>query len=247
MGVDVGDLNGDGLIDLWVVNFEQEIFAAYQNVGNSLFLHASESMGLAAEAGLYVGWGTSLCDLDRDGDLDIVTVNGHAFMHPSHAARRQRPLVFANQANQRFRNVANQTGAYCSTVHDGRGLAAGDLDNDGDDDIVVSHLNEPVAVLRNDSAIPAHWLGLRLIGRTGSRDAMGATVRVRTSEREQTATVKSGGSYLSTGDRRVRFGLGGTTRIESIAIDWPGGLRQVLKDVTLDQYQTVVEPAAVHD
>jgi hypothetical protein len=242
MGVDAGDFNGDGQIDLWVVNFEQELFALYQNLGQGLFLHATDAVGLAAEGGLYVGWGTALRDLDGDADLDLLVANGHAFRFPAHAPRRQRPLVFENQAPARFRNVASQAGAYSAAAHDGRGLAAGDLDNDGRCDFAISHLNEPAAILRNRSYEDNHWIGMKLVGRRSPRDAVGAVARLQTPQREYLAQIQGGGSYLSASDLRLLWGLGSSSPAVTLTIDWPSGVRQTLRDVAVDQYTTVIEP-----
>jgi hypothetical protein len=242
MGVDVGDFNGDGRVDLWVVNFEQETFALYQNLGQDVFLHATESVGLAAEAGLYVGWGTALADFDLDGDLDLIVANGHAFQNPVHTPRRQLALVFENLEQKRFAKVAAAPGSYLAAAHDGRGLALCDVNQDGAPDVVVSHLNEAATLLRNHAPAGRRWIGLKLIGRYSARDSVGAIVRVKLGQHEQVAQVKGGGSYLSTSDPRLVFGLRDASVVESIVIEWPSGIQQSVRGIAADQYLTIVEP-----
>lgn len=229
MGVDIGDLNHDGLPDIWVANYESESFALYRNQGNFFFQHVSQPLGITAVGALYVGWGSLLVDLDRDTNLDAFCSNGHVIRHPVNAPLKQQPLVFLNQNGKRFTNVASQVGEYTSTAHMGRGCAAGDLDNDGDIDIAVMRTNEPLALLSNESTNAAHWLSVRLIGRASSRDAVGAIVRLKTTEGpEQVQQIKSGSSFASTSDNRVFFGLGAQAKVVSVSIQWPSGAIQTL-------------------
>ena len=253
MGVDLGDMDLDGRFDLWVANYEQESFALYRNTGSGLsFIHASQTLGISAVGGLYVGWGAACFDVDRDGDEDLMTANGHVVRHPRNAPLRQKPLLFENQAGKRLVNVAEAAGDYTNAAHMGRGLAVGDLDNDGDLDVVVSHMNEPAALLENATAGERHWLSLRLIGVNSNRNAIGATVRLKTVRLKtagglQIRQVKSGASYASSNDFRLFFGLGevakiGAAKIESIEIAWPSGKRQKIEQVEIDRNLTLVEP-----
>ena len=241
MGVDLGDFNLDGLPDLWVANFENESFALYRNQGNLLFTHVSRPLGIADVGGVYVGWGTAFADLDRDGDEDVISSNGHVMRFPVNAPVRQTPLLFENRRDQGFVDVARGAGEYLASAHEGRGLAVGDIDSDGDLDVAISRINEPAVLLSNESHVPHHWLGLRLVGTVSSRDAVGAIVHLRSAAGTQIRQVKGGGSYLSSSDRTVFFGLGEDQEIEELEIRWPSGHSQMIRRPDADRVITVVE------
>ena len=242
MGVDVGDFNLDGLPDIWVANYERESFALYRNLGDAFFRHVSRPTGIMAAAGLYVGWGTVFADFDHDADEDIFVSNGHVIRHPTNAPLRQQPLLFRNDGGRRFANVAGEAGSYLAEPHMGRGVASGDLDNDGDLDLVVSNTNEPLALLENTTRNDAHWLQIRLIGRNSSRDAIGAIVTITPSSGPpQVRQIKGGGSYASTSDGRLSFGLGSQAEPVAVSIRWPSGIEQTLTEVPVDQELLVVE------
>jgi len=239
MGVDLGDYNLDGRLDLWVTNYERESIALYRNDGRGMFRHVSHIAGLTTVGGLFVGWGTSFFDFDLDGDEDVFVSNGHVIRHPSEAPVRQLPLLFENTQGRRFANVAPGAGEYLATPHMGRGVARGDLDGDGDIDLVVCHTNEPVSILENlTDRRGRHWLGIRLIGTSpkGARDAAGAIVTLRVAGMpSQTRQVKSGTSYASSNGLRLTFGLGDSDKVDLITIRWPGGGVQEAGPVAGDQ------------
>ena len=243
MGVDLGDYNLDGLPDLWVANFEDQTFALYRNEGNCVFQHVSGLTGISRTRGLYVGFGTVFFDFDLDGDEDIFVATGHVMYDPKNSSTRQHPLLFENLAGKQFVNVASQAGPYTQDVHVGRGVAVGDLDDDGRPDLAVSHTNEPIALLRNESKTAGHWLRGRLIGTRSQRDAGGARVRVQTGDRSQIRQVKGGSSFLSSSDPRLMFGLRDARTVDVLEIAWPSGAKQTLRDVAVDQTVVVVEPA----
>lgn len=239
MGVDLGDYNLDGRLDLWVTNYERESIALYRNDGRGMFRHVSHIAGLTTVGGLFVGWGTSFFDFDLDGDEDVFVSNGHVIRHPSEAPVRQLPLLFENTQGRRFANVAPGVGGYLAKPHMGRGVARGDLDGDGDIDLVICHTNEPVSVLENlTDRRGRHWLGVRLIGTSpeGSRDAAGAIVTLRVAGMpNQTRQVKSGTSYASSNGPRLTFGLGNSNKVDLIRIRWPGGGVQDVGPIDGDQ------------
>ncbi len=245
MGVDVGDYNLDGRPDIWVSNFERESIALYRNDGNFIFQHVSRSTGITAVGGLAVGWGTVFLDFDRDGDEDVFVSNGHVIRYPTNAPLRQAPLLFQNDPGPRFHNVAPGAGEYLQTPHMGRGVACGDLDNDGDQDLVVSCTNEPLVVLANKSGTN-HSLVIRLIGTRSNRDAVGAWVKIRVAagQPEMIRLAKAGGSYASSNDSRLFFGVGSATTIADVAIHWPSGVVQNLSDVSIQETLVLLEPNA---
>lgn len=241
MGVDLADFDLDGLPDLWVSNFEHQSFALYRNEGNGLFQHFSNRAGINAVGRAYVGFGTVFADLDRDGDEDLFVTNGHVMHYSRNSPFRQKPLLFENEAGRWFVNRAAQAGPYLDSVHMGRGVACGDLDQDGDVDLVVSHTNEPVALLSNESPTKHGWLQLRLIGRTSVRDAIGARIEVHSPNRVQTRQIKGGRSYLSTCDLSAFFGLGDDVRVTKIVIQWPSGITQQISIVPINRTLMIME------
>jgi enediyne biosynthesis protein E4 len=247
MGVDAGDYDGCGRPSLWVTNFEQERHALYHNESNEkriLFRHVTRQAGIAALGTVFVGFGTGFIDLDNDGWEDLVIANGHVRRYPTHAPVQQRAVLLRNQGTGRFVIRTSQGGAYFQALHRGRGLAVGDLDNDGRPDLVITHLNEPVALLRNDSngkeAPRHHWLGIELLGRK-NRDIVGAKVVVEVGGRRLTRFAKGGGSYLSSGDRRIIVGLGEAERCDRVIVSWPWGEEQQWEGLTSDRYWRLVE------
>ncbi len=248
MGVDLGDVDNDGLPDIFVANYETESFALYKNLGEGLFRHDSRILGISAVAGRNVGWGTSFVDFDLDGDEDLFANNGHVMRYPREAPVRQQPLVLENVVSEngggrRFVNVAASAGPYTSSPHMARGLACGDMDNDGDVDLLIVQTNEPLALLRNDTATDDHWLSVRLIGTRGCRDAIGSRLQLRAAGTTQTRQRKGGSSFASTHDARLFFGLGKAARVEELIVTWPGGGEQRLTDLAADQHVTIIESA----
>lgn len=241
MGVDICDFNLDGLPDIWVVNYENESAALYQNEGNMLFRHVSQPKGVTAAGGMHVGWGTCCFDADRDGDEDIFVSNGHVIRYPVNAPLRQKPQLFVNLGGTRFRTENENVSGYMAEPHMGRGAAAGDLDRDGDIDLAVSHTNEPVAVLSNESPRAGSWIQFELTGTVSPRDAIGTIVRIKTSLGEQTRHWKGGTSYASTSSRIIDFGVGKAEAVESVEIRWPSGIVQTVASPQLNTMHRIVE------
>lgn len=241
MGVDLADFNLDGRPDLWVTNYERESIGLYRNDGNAVFHYVSQMTGVTAVGGLYVGWGTAFCDFDSDGDEDVFVSNGHVERFPEHAPVMQRPLLFENLQGKWFENVADAAGTWTAEPHMGRGAATGDIDEDGDLDLAVSRINQPIAVLANETPGGNHWLSIRLIGTRSPRSAIGSLVEIRTAGTSQVRQLKGGASYASTNDPRLHFGLGVDDRVDRLEIRWPSGTVQILRDLAADQKLTVVE------
>jgi hypothetical protein len=245
MGVDIMDFNNDGRADLWAANYEREAFALYRNEDHGQFLHVSQSTGITALGGLFVGFGTAFIDIDLDGDEDALVANGHVIKYPRAAARRQPPLLLENRQG-RFHRVLFPAQHYFSTAWESRGLATGDLDGDGRPDVAIAHVNEPSRILLNrsqDVAAPSRWLAVRLSGRDSNRNAIGARLVLHTSAGPQTRLIKGGGSYLSQSDYRVVWGVPAGATVDRLEIDWPSGRRQTVNPA-LHETRWVVEPPA---
>ncbi|MEZ6126705.1 MAG: CRTAC1 family protein [Planctomycetaceae bacterium] len=229
MGVDAADYDQDGMIDLWVTNYEAEAFALYRNRGESGFSYATPESGVAAIGDLFVGFGTAFHDFDSDGDADIVVSNGHVVQTARQSPIRQRPLMLVN-TGKGFRPMKFDEG-YFSEDHIGRGLATADFDNDGDLDLVIVHNQSPISLLENKGAEPARCLRFVLKGIQSNRDATGATVLVQTSLRSILRPVTGGGSYLSHCDRTVAVCLQADETMELVEVRWPSGkVQQIAGD-----------------
>jgi enediyne biosynthesis protein E4 len=250
MGVDAADYDGSGLLSLFVTNFENELHSLFRNKGAGYFTYASRSAGLAAIAADRISWGTGFVDVDLDGNEDLVFVSGHVFQHPAPPESvPQRAYLLRNMRTPadrphqvRFADASGEGGAYFQGLHSGRGLAIGDLDNDGRPDLVISHLNEPIVLLRNISGRGCHWLGVELTGRA-RRDVVGAKLTLEYGGRRFVRTAKGGGSYCSSGDRRILFGLGSAPVPDDsrLTVRWPGGAVQTYERLAIDQYWRVRE------
>lgn len=241
MGVDAAAFDGTGRASLWVTNFQGELPALYQNLGSERFDFRSRRLGIGAAGTSRVGFGTAFADLDGDGREDIVAVNGHVLRYPSGSAQKQLPLLFRNENGTGFADVTPRGGPYFRAPAVARGLAVGDLDNDGRPDLVVTHANAPVAVLRNEGT--GAWVGFRLAGK-GNRDAVGSTVVLETAAGTQTRFVKGGGSYLSANDSRALFGLGTGGAVTRVRVFWSWGAEQSWDGIEPGAYWELTEGAA---
>jgi hypothetical protein len=249
MGVDAGDYDCSGRASLLVTNYQNEMHALYRNLTaleTPLFQFSSQSVGFAALGRQYVGFGTGFLDLDNDGWEDVVIANGHVVLYPPGSKVRQRPVLLRSQGRRPgeddvyFDNVTAEGGAYFQAEHQGRGLAIGDLDNDGKPDLVISHLNDSIRLLRNETGGENHWLGVELVGE-GHADVVGAKLTLETDGGSLTRFAKGGSSYLSSSDRRYLFGLGQTAKACRLKVVWPqSGREQSWNNLAVDRYWQLV-------
>lgn len=240
MGVDAEDLNGDGLPELFVTNFELEDNALYHNLDEGFFRHASTAWGLGGVCRQEVGFGTGFQDFDGDGWPDLYVLNGHVRYHTGVSPFQQRSFLFKNQQGAKFQNVSDQAGPWFSLSRSARGGATGDLDNRGSADLVVSSLDEPVSLLRNRHK-PAAYYSLWLIGTHSPRDPIGATVIFEADGRRLTRLVKSGNGYLSQSDQRILFPFQQAPAVVSVQVRWPAGRFELFTELTANTVTVLVE------
>ena len=235
MGVVADDLDGDGLTDLFVTNFLNEPNTLFHNLGHGLFADATLGANLATSSLTATGFGVAAPDFDNDGHPDLFITNGHVDDQPwLNSPMAQPPQAFLGLGGGRYGSANGSASPYLARHVVGRGLAAGDLDNDGRVDLVVVHRDSPAVVLRNLTP-GGHWLGLRLRGTRSGPTPVGVRVTCRSGGREQVRILSSGTSYLSSHDLRLWFGLGTSTRVESLHVRWPSGLEQDFTDLPADR------------
>ena len=246
MGVDFADYNNDGRPDLVITDLANQMYALYRNNGDGTFTYESHPSRLAQMSFAHSGWGVRFLDYDNDGWKDLIIAQGHdldniELTFPNLHYRE--PMLLARNAGKNFVDVSAEAGAVFQPWV-ARGLATGDIDNDGRVDAVVTTNDGPMHVLHNDTTTPNHWLTLRLVGHKSNRDAIGAVVKLTSEHGTQFATVTTAGSYLSSSDKRLYFGLGQGAVAKSIEIQWPSGIRQTIQNVRGDQLLSVDEPTA---
>ncbi|MEW5979722.1 MAG: CRTAC1 family protein [Acidobacteriota bacterium] len=246
MGTDFADLDDDGFPDIVTTALSNESYAYFHNNGDGSFNYATLISNLGEITRLFAGWGVRIFDYDNDGTKDLFLANSHVMDNiqntQPHLSYLQKPLLLKN-AGRKFLDVSGQSGSIFSKVWASRGAAFGDLDNDGDIDIVVSNCDGPSYVVRNDGGNANGWIALDLRGRQSNRDGLGAKL-ILTSEsgKVQYQVASTAASYLSSNDRRVYFGLGKEKSIRQIRILWPSGTEQILSNPSLNQLLKVEEP-----
>jgi hypothetical protein len=245
MGVDAEDVDGDGRPELFVTNFQEEYNTLFKNLGHGSFLDVTANLGLAVDSLPWIGWGCALADLDNDGWPDIVVANGHiddnarVFGQPTDYA--QPPELYRNLAGKRFDRANRGAGLYFETMHVGHGLAIGDLDDDGDLDMVISHKDGPPALLRNDTPSAGRWIRLKLVGSRSNRDAIGTSVVVETGRRRIHRLRKGGCSLMSSHDPRLVVGLGSADESVSVTVRWSSGQVRRLEGLATNQTHEISE------
>jgi tetratricopeptide (TPR) repeat protein len=233
MGVACGDLDGDGLPDLAVTNFYGESTTFYRNLGAGLFSDDSAAIGLAAPSRFLLGFGIAFLDVDNDGQLDLATANGHVNDYRPGTPYAMPPQLFKGSAAGWLADVTATAGAPWQVPRVGRGLATGDLDNDGRLDLLIVAQGAPLAYLHNRTS-GGHFLTLHLEGRAANRDAVGARVIIDSGGRRQFAWRTGGGSYQSAGDPRLHFGVGNALRVDAVQVTWPSGRVDCHRDLPVD-------------
>jgi hypothetical protein len=266
MGVDAEDCDGDGRPELLVTNFQNEHIAFYRNMSGmtpvqtngippAVYRESSAEVGLDADSKPWVGWGCALADLDLDGWPDCFVANGHIDDNRAELAPTmsypEPPLLFRNipdgiaaqnNVRRRFLLSTRDVGTYFTSRHVARGVAYGDLDNDGDIDIVVNHMDDVPAILRNDTPSDNFWICLKLVGSRSNRDAIGSRVQIVADGRTIIRQRKGGCSMQSTNDPRLLIGLGSVTKIDRVTITWPSGTVSTLECPTPKRFYEVIEP-----
>jgi hypothetical protein len=247
MGIAAGDYENNGHIDLVNTDFSDDYDVVFHNDGSGNFEDFSYRTGVATPTIPFVGFGVGFLDYDNDGWKDLLVVNGHVYpevdRHPDWGmSYAQRPLLYHNQRNGTFALVPAVEGTGLAEVAVGRGAAFGDLFNDGKIDVVINNLDGPPLLLRNVNPDHNHWVELNLVGGPKSpRDAVGATVYLTAGGMRQRGDVLSGGSYLSSNDMRVHFGLGAAAKIDAVEIHWPSRATETVKLPAVNRIYTITE------
>lgn len=246
MGLAVGDYANDGKLSLYVTNFSDDYFTLYKNDGGGNFTDVTFQSGIAEITIPFLGWGAGFLDFNNDGWKDIFAANGHVYPGVDDndwgMTYRQRPLLFRNLDGKRFQPVPAAPGSGLTVLNSARGAAFGDLFNDGRVDVVMNNIDGPPTLLRNVVHNGNHWIDLKLVGAAGSpRDAIGAKVLVTAGGITQRNDVISGGSYCSSSDLRLHFGLGKSSGIEKLEIRWPDGKKKIVEIGSVDRVYIVEE------
>jgi enediyne biosynthesis protein E4 len=249
MGTDAGDYDGDGRLDLVVTNFESEAHSVFRNLGRGLFADATFHTGVGPATLPFLGFGALFLDYDNDTHLDLAIANGHVLdnapLFRSTSRHAQRRLLFHNGGGGRFVEVGRQSGSAFASETVGRGLIAGDVDNDGDLDLFATSNGQPSQLLRNDGAGAGPSATVVLRGNRGNRDGIGAVAVGTVGDRRLVRTVKAGTSYLGQSDTRLHFGLGAASRIDRLEVRWPGGGTEIVTAIMAGEIVSIAQGKGV--
>ncbi len=248
MGVSIGDYNGDGRPDIFKTNFSDDTSTLYRNNGDGTFDDVTFAAGLGLNT-KYLGWGTNFLDFDNDGWPDIIVVNGHVYpevdkQHLGSTYEEPR-ILYHNLGNGKFADISDEAGTGITTPRSSRGAAVGDLWNDGQISIVVSNMNARPSLLVNRVRSVNHWIAFRTVGTKSNRDGIGARISVNAGDRTLVDEVRGGGSYASSNDLRVHFGLGAASRVEWVQVRWPSGRVERFDKAAVDSINTLKEGSGV--
>ena len=251
MGVDAGDYDGDGRLDVVVTNLDLEMHSLYRGLGDGLFAYATPESGIGPATLPFVGFGVVFFDFDNDMQLDLAFANGHimdnAPQFRAGATYAQRKLLFRNTSVRRFVEVGRTSGPGFALEKVGRGLVSGDVDNDGDLDLLVTNNGQTADLVRNDGGSTLNALLVRVLGKQSNRDGIGTQLRLTANTRTQIREVRAGSSYLGQNDLRQHFGLGSSTQAERLEVRWPSGWTEIIRDIPANHIITIREGGGIVD
>src|SRR5256714_1238480 len=244
MGSTVADYNGDGRLDIFKTNFSDDTATLYRNNGDGTFDDVTDPAGLGLYT-KYLGWGTMFLDVDNDGWPDLLLVNGHVYPEVDKnnlGSNYEEPrILYHNNGKGAFTDISSSAGPAITAVASSRGLATGDLWNDGRISAIITNLNALPSLLINQVHNANHWIAIRTIGTKSNRDGIGAKISVKANNRTLVDEVRSGSSYISNNDMRVHFGLGAASKIDWVEVRWPNGMLERFENLPIDSINTLKE------